>query len=86
MKKIPQITPEEIQNILKKVNYPGFSRDIVSFGMVKEILIQDKHINISLQINSGNEDIINQLKTVIYVVGENYWDVFARTLDTQIFS
>ena len=39
--------------ILQKINYPGFSRDIVSFGMVKDISIQDGHINISLQINSG---------------------------------
>ena len=55
----------EIKNILKEVNYPGFSRDIVSFGMVKNISIQDSKIYIELQINSDNENIIKQLKTTI---------------------
>ena len=65
MKETTQITPEEIQNILKGVNYPGFNRDIVSFGMVKNITIQDSQINISLQINSDNENTLNQLQTDI---------------------
>ncbi len=55
----------DIKNILKEVNYPGFSRDIVSFGMVKNISIQDSIIYIELQINSDNEDIIKQLKITI---------------------
>ena len=59
------MTYEEIQKILKEVNYPGFSRDIISFGMVKDISFQDTQINISLQINSDNENILNQLKTNI---------------------
>ena len=65
MKKTTQITSEEIQNILKGVNYPGFSRDIVSFGMVNDISIQGTQIKISLQIKSDNEDIKNKLKTEI---------------------
>ncbi|SVC34603.1 uncharacterized protein METZ01_LOCUS287457 [marine metagenome] len=56
---------EDIQNILKEINYPGFSRDIVSFGMVKNISIHDSKIHIVLQINSENEDILNQLTTDI---------------------
>ena len=32
-------TPNEILVELKKVKYPGFTRDIVSFGMVKDIEI-----------------------------------------------
>ena len=62
MKKTTPITCEEVQNIMKKVNYPGFSRDIVSFGMVKDISIQDAQIKISLQINSDNENILHQLQ------------------------
>ena len=30
-------TPNEILAELKKIKYPGFSRDIVSFGMIKDI-------------------------------------------------
>ena len=30
---------EQIENILKKINYPGFDKDIISFGMVNNISI-----------------------------------------------
>ena len=65
MEKVTQMTQEEIQNILKEIKYPGFNRDIVSFGMVKNISLSDNTIDISLQINSENEDLLNQLTSEI---------------------
>ena len=65
MEKTTQMTQEEIQNILKEIKYPGFNRDIVSFGMVKNISLSDNTIDISLQINSENEDLLNQLTSEI---------------------
>jgi len=65
MEKATQMTQEEIQNILKEIKYPGFNRDIVSFGMVKNISLSDNTIDISLQINSENEDLLNQLTSEI---------------------
>ena len=59
------MTQKEIQNIMKEVNYPGFNRDIVSFGMVKNISIKNEQINILLQVNSDNQTILNQLQTDI---------------------
>ena len=59
------MTQKEIQNIMKEVNYPGFNRDIVSFGMVKNISIKNEQINIFLQVNSDNQTILNQLQTDI---------------------
>ena len=59
------MTKDDIQNILKKINYPGFNRDIISFGMVKNISITDNAIQITLQINSENQEILNQLKDLI---------------------
>ena len=47
---------------LEKVKYPGFNRDIVSFGMVKEIIIDDEHVSITLIVNSNNESILTELK------------------------
>ncbi len=67
--------PDEIKKILETVKYPGYSRDIVSFGMVKEIEIDDSSIKIILSGQSKNSDveekikfeIINKLKTVSQV-------------------
>ncbi len=59
------MTQNEINDILKQINYPGFSRDIVSFGMVKKISISDTEILIALNINSDNSKILNQLSSEI---------------------
>ena len=37
---------EQVLEKLKTINYPGFNRDIVSFGMVKDVLIDENEINI----------------------------------------
>ena len=55
------MTQEEIQTILKEIKYPGFNLDIVSFGMVTNIFLNEDTIEITLQINSENEDLLDQL-------------------------
>ena len=39
-------TEEDIKNALKAVKYPGYSRDIVSFGLVKQIASKDGAVTI----------------------------------------
>ncbi len=52
------LTPEFIRAALTTVKYPGFSRDIVSFGLVKNIAISDEgHVTIDLLIESKNSDV-----------------------------
>ena len=42
---------------LKTINYPGFNRDIVSFGIIKDILINDKNtINFILSLKTDNNE------------------------------
>ena len=48
----------EVKEILSKINYPGFSRDIISFGMVKDIIIENDGIIINLTITSSNVEKI----------------------------
>ena len=48
----------EVKEILSKINYPGFSRDIISFGMVKDIIIENDGIIINLTITSNNVEKI----------------------------
>ncbi|MFL2983292.1 MAG: Mrp/NBP35 family ATP-binding protein [Candidatus Neomarinimicrobiota bacterium] len=47
---------EKVLEKLKLINYPGFNRDIVSFGMVKDIKIDSSDIIINLNITSQNEE------------------------------
>ena len=56
------LTPADIQNALKAVKYPGFSRDIVSFGLVKDISAADGAVSVSMQLTSPNADAAHQIK------------------------
>ena len=56
------LSQADIQNALKAVKYPGFSRDIVSFGLVKEISTAHGAVSILLQLTSPNPDAARQIK------------------------
>lgn len=54
----PELTPDFIRTALATVKYPGFSRDIVSFGLVKNIRIDsENNVVIDLTIESKNSDV-----------------------------
>ena len=53
---------KDVTEKLKLINYPGFSRDIVSFGMVKDITISNSEINIILSQSTTDEKILKQIK------------------------
>ena len=57
-----KISIDKIRSILQDIKYPGFSRDIVSFGMVKNISLKGNTVDLSLQINSNNEKNLMQLQ------------------------
>src|ERR1043165_9901824 len=55
-------TEDEIKNALKAVKYPGYSRDVVSFGLVKQIATSDGAVSVSMQITAGNPEVARQIK------------------------
>ena len=56
------LTQDDIKNALKAVKYPGYSRDIVSFGLVKEIAVSQGGISVIMQLTSPHPDIARQIK------------------------
>ena len=46
----------KVKEILSKINYPGFNRDIISFGMVSGVEINADEITINLSITSQNDE------------------------------
>jgi len=55
-------TTQDIQNALKAVKYPGYSRDIVSFGLVKDVAISGGVVSVQLQLTSANPAAAQQIK------------------------
>jgi ATP-binding protein involved in chromosome partitioning len=59
------VTTEQIQEQLKRVKYPGFSRDIVSFGLVRTAGFLDGVVKVSLALTTNDPKIPLQLKTEV---------------------
>ncbi len=57
------VNESEIKAALQSVKYPGYSRDIVSFGLVKNIAASQGAVTVQIQLTSGTPDIVRQIKT-----------------------
>ena len=56
------LSQDDIKHALAAVKYPGFSRDIVSFGLIKEISAANGAVSVALQLTSPNPDAARQIK------------------------
>jgi len=57
------LNEEAILNALKAVKYPGYSRDIVSFGLVKQVAANNGAVSVTLQLTGGDSQVAGQIKT-----------------------
>ncbi len=55
------IERNEVDTILNQVLYPGFTKSIVAFKFVTDIVIEENSLTITLDIPSASEQIKNQL-------------------------
>jgi len=56
------ISDEQVKNALKSVKYPGFTRDIISFGLVKSIHIDNGEVNVQLALATNDPNIPATIK------------------------
>jgi len=56
------ISEEQVKTSLKSVKYPGFTRDIVSFGLVKSIHIDNGDVKVQLALATNDPNIPAAIK------------------------
>ena len=56
------ISEEQVRTALRGVRYPGFSRDIVSFGLVKDVKIDDGQIKVQLSLATNDPNVPATIK------------------------
>ncbi|MGZ5537748.1 MAG: Mrp/NBP35 family ATP-binding protein [Chthoniobacterales bacterium] len=56
------VTEEQVKEALKAVKYPGFSRDIVSFGLVKGIEIKNSSVTVQLALATNEPAVPRAIK------------------------
>ena len=57
-----RLSEPQVHEVLKTVPYPGYSRDIVSFGMVKGIQVRDRDVSVTLQLTTNQQDIATKVR------------------------
>jgi ATP-binding protein involved in chromosome partitioning len=66
---------EKIIELLKTVSYPGLSRDIVSFGFVKDVTINNSNVIINLEITTKDYSVKEKLENDIQKVLGSITDI-----------
>jgi ATP-binding protein involved in chromosome partitioning len=56
------ISEAEVKEALKLVRYPGFSRDIVSFGLVKSVTIDNGDVKVQLALATNDPNVPATIK------------------------
>jgi len=81
------VNPQEIEDLLKKVKYPGFSRDIVSFGIVRDIIFDGPKPVIRLEFSTKDTSIAEQVArdigAVLSEAGVEDADIQVKHTDPQ---
>ncbi len=58
-------TQDQVQSILRNIQYPGFNKDILSIGVVSKINIQETRITVTLKLAKATPEIKKQLKSEV---------------------
>jgi len=56
------MTEEIVKSALSKVMYPGFTKDIVTFGFVNSIAIDGTNVSFTVEITSSAPEVAQQIK------------------------
>jgi ATP-binding protein involved in chromosome partitioning len=59
---MPAISESQILQALKAVRYPGFSRDIVSFGLIKGVRIDDSSVTVQMALATNDPKVPQTVK------------------------
>lgn len=58
---------------LKKINYPEFNRDIISFGILKDLVIEENKIKVLLNLKTNNDSHKQIIKdSILNLLSKNY--------------
>jgi ATP-binding protein involved in chromosome partitioning len=78
------MSPDFIREALRQVRYPGFSRDIVSFGLVKDIQATDTGLTVKIEIQTRDPDIPEKIFKDCHAVLDDLPDVGQVKVEIEI--
>ncbi len=61
----PQVTEDMVISALRQVKYPGMSRDLVSFGMIKNARVEGATVHLDLQVPTEDAEVIAKVEASV---------------------
>ncbi len=56
------LNEDAVKNALKNVKYPGYSRDVISFGLLKQVAIHEGAVSATLQMTTNQPEVAQQIR------------------------
>ena len=56
------MTEDQVRQTLSTVKYPGFTRDIVSFGLVKNIHVEGSDVTVQMALTTADARVPQEIK------------------------
>jgi ATP-binding protein involved in chromosome partitioning len=75
---------EEVVTRLRGVKYPGFSRDIISFGLVQDMALEGAELKLKLKITTPDPAVPEKIGKEIRHAFKGYGPVKSVTIETEV--
>src|SRR5262245_9388109 len=57
-----KLSEMQVYDVLKTVKYPGYTRDIVSFGLVKSVQVQGQNVEVMVQMTTNQQEVATKIQ------------------------
>src|SRR5215510_12771506 len=57
-----KLSEAQVYDVLKTVKYPGYTRDIVSFGLVKSVQVQGQNVEVVVQMTTNQQEVATKIQ------------------------
>ncbi|MFZ9938590.1 MAG: P-loop NTPase, partial [Luteolibacter sp.] len=78
------MTPDTIREALRQVRYPGFSRDIVSFGLVKDVRCEAGQTTVRIEVQTRDPKVPEQIFRDCHAVLDSLPDLGTLKLEIDV--
>lgn len=78
------MTPDFVRDALRQVRYPGFSRDIISFGLVKDVACEPGRTTVKIEVQTRDRKIPEQLFREIHAALDPLPDIGVVKVDIDV--
>ncbi len=78
------MSPDFIREALRQVRYPGFSRDIISFGLVKGVQCEPGLVTVSIEVATQDAKIPQQIFQDCHAALDSLPDIGTVKIDIEV--